>query len=78
MVDRNFYAIAFTPNGSYSRMGASCDLVSFKTKAARDAYVAAAPRWGDFTVGARMPMGANEKIHDKGLHAPVRVRDTNA
>lgn len=67
-----YYGFEYTPNGNCSYLGNGI-LQTFKTRRARDAWVAAAPTWGDFYLGSRLPLLASTHIRPHWSHKPVRT-----
>jgi hypothetical protein len=64
---KRFFAFEYTPNGNCSYLG-NGRLLTFASKRARDAWVKAAPAWGDFYLGARLPVRARALVRPHWSH----------
>ena len=69
---RRFYAVQYTPNGRFRHDGMGCEIVTFRSAAARDAWVNERPypAWG---VVGRAEVLSRERVWDKGERRAVRV-----
>ncbi len=75
-MQRYWYAIESSPNGSYAWWGSNgCVVRRFESKRKRDAWINAEPSWATLFMGIRVQFRSREYIRDKAVHRNIPISE---